>query len=45
MAKGCAISREAVMAMFTKANGYPADSEVIYGDTDSVMVNFKVCHL
>lgn len=32
------------MAKFTKANGYEADSEVIYGDTDSVMVNFKVCH-
>ena len=30
------------MAKYNKANGYEADSEVIYGDTDSVMVNFKV---
>jgi len=35
-------TREAVMAKYNKANGYEADSEVIYGDTDSVMVNFKV---
>ncbi len=33
------------MAKYNKANGYEADSEVIYGDTDSVMVNFKVCLL
>lgn len=33
------------MAKYNKANGYEADSEVIYGDTDSVMVNFKVGNL
>lgn len=30
-----------VMATYNKANGYKEDSDVIYGDTDSVMVNFK----
>ncbi len=29
-------------AKYNKANGYEADCDVIYGDTDSVMVNFKV---
>lgn len=28
-------------AHYTRANGYEADCDVIYGDTDSVMVNFK----
>jgi DNA polymerase elongation subunit (family B) len=27
---------------YTRANGYESDAVVIYGDTDSVMVNFKV---
>lgn len=31
-----------VTRKYNRANGYEADSEVIYGDTDSVMVNFKV---
>uniref|UniRef100_A0A7S3QWA8 DNA polymerase n=1 Tax=Dunaliella tertiolecta TaxID=3047 RepID=A0A7S3QWA8_DUNTE len=35
-------TREEVMKKFTRANGYEADCDVIYGDTDSVMVNFKV---
>lgn len=34
--------RTAVQAKYNRANGYEADCEVIYGDTDSVMVNFKV---
>ena len=29
-------------AKYNKANGYEEDCEVIYGDTDSVMVNFRV---
>jgi DNA polymerase delta subunit 1 len=35
-------TRELVMKMYSKANGYEADCDVIYGDTDSVMVNFGV---
>ena len=27
---------------YTRANGYEADCDVIYGDTDSVMVHFRV---
>ncbi len=34
-------TRELVHSRFTTANGYAADAEVIYGDTDSVMVNFR----
>jgi DNA polymerase delta subunit 1 len=33
-----------LQAEFCTAKGYKADCEVIYGDTDSVMVNFKVRH-
>ncbi|XP_062512601.1 DNA polymerase delta catalytic subunit-like [Corticium candelabrum] len=33
-------SRQLVEDKFTAANGYPADAQVIYGDTDSVMVKF-----
>lgn len=30
------------MSTFCRANGYSADADVVYGDTDSVMVNFGV---
>ena len=33
-------TREFVESTYTIANGYPANAEVVYGDTDSVMVNF-----
>jgi DNA polymerase delta subunit 1 len=31
-----------VQEHYTVANGYPADAVVVYGDTDSVMVDFRV---
>jgi DNA polymerase delta subunit 1 len=37
-----AATKEAVQNNYTMANGYPADAQVIYGDTDSVMVKFGV---
>lgn len=35
-------TKDLVESTYTVANGYPIDSKVIYGDTDSVMVNFGV---
>ena len=34
--------RRLVEEKFQRKNGYEADCDVIYGDTDSVMVNFRV---
>ncbi|GMH37529.1 hypothetical protein BSKO_05402 [Bryopsis sp. KO-2023] len=35
-------TKNLVMSIYKKENGYEEDCHVIYGDTDSVMVNFKV---
>ncbi|KAH8741198.1 DNA polymerase delta catalytic subunit [Cryptosporidium ryanae] len=35
-------TKNEVEKMYTKENGYPADAKVIYGDTDSVMIQFGV---
>ncbi|CAG2107495.1 unnamed protein product, partial [Medioppia subpectinata] len=36
------MTKNCVEEMYTVAKGYPKDAQVIYGDTDSVMVNFGV---
>ncbi|CAG2162975.1 unnamed protein product [Oppiella nova] len=36
------MTKTCVEDLYTVANGYPKDAQVIYGDTDSVMVNFGV---
>ncbi|EDO07229.1 DNA polymerase B family protein [Babesia bovis T2Bo] len=33
-------TKEKIESHFTKANGYDTDASVVYGDTDSVMINF-----
>lgn len=35
-------TKQEVEQHYNIANGYEADAKVIYGDTDSVMINFKV---
>ena len=35
-------TKRLVTERYTTANGYPADAVVVYGDTDSVMVDFRV---
>lgn len=35
-------TRRLVIEKYSKANGYEHDADVIYGDTDSVMVHFRV---
>ena len=32
-------TRDLVIAKYTTANGYKANADVIYGDTDSIMIN------
>lgn len=35
-------TKDLVETKYTKANGFEQDAKVVYGDTDSVMVNFGV---
>lgn len=35
-------TRSFIKGKFNKQNGYQEDADVIYGDTDSVMINFGI---
>jgi len=35
-------TRDMVLDLYSKKNGYKHDSVVVYGDTDSVMIKFGV---
>ncbi|KAF7456003.1 putative DNA polymerase delta catalytic subunit [Cryptosporidium felis] len=39
------ITKGEVEKVFRKENGYPADAKVVYGDTDSVMIQFGVSEI
>lgn len=36
------MTRTLITEKYSVANGYPADAQVLYGDTDSVMISFGV---
>ena len=36
------MTRTLITEKFSMANGYPADAQVLYGDTDSVMISFGI---